>query len=121
MSWEVEYSDEFGEWWDGLDEPIQDAIAMVVRNLQRLGPALPHPYSSGITSSKHSHMRELRIQHRGKPYRVLYTFDPRRAAIFLIGGAKFKGNRFYREMVPKADGIYDLHIAEIENEDSDHG
>ena len=31
-------------------------------------------------------MRELRIQHAGEPYRVLYAFDPRRTAILLIGG-----------------------------------
>jgi DNA-binding transcriptional regulator YiaG len=33
-------------------------------------------------------MRELRIQHAGRPYRVLYAFDPRRAAILLLGGDK---------------------------------
>lgn len=60
----------------------------VVRLLEEHGPSLRFPYSSGITGSKHSHMRELRIQHEGRPYRVLYTFDPRRTAILLIGGDK---------------------------------
>lgn len=32
--------------------------------------------------------RWRRIQHRGRPYRVLYAFDPRRVAILLIGGEK---------------------------------
>jgi DNA-binding transcriptional regulator YiaG len=33
-------------------------------------------------------MRELRIQHEGRPYRVLYAFDPRRSAIRLFGADK---------------------------------
>jgi hypothetical protein len=121
MVWEIEYTDEFKDWWDSMDEFTQDEIAMAVNNLHRLGPSLPHPYSSGINSSRHRHMRELRIQHRGKPYRVLYAFDPRRTAILLLGGMKDEGRRFYRKMVPRADRIYDQHLAEIENEDSDHG
>ena len=49
---------------------------------------LPFPYSSGVESSRHRHMRELRVQHQGRPYRVLYAFDPRRTAILLLGGDK---------------------------------
>jgi hypothetical protein len=55
-------------------------------------------------------MRELRIQHEGRPYRVLYAFDPRRAAMLLIGGDK-TGNEEY---VPLADAIYDRHLRELE-------
>ncbi len=46
------------------------------------------PHSSGVETSRHKHMRELRIQHEGRPYRVLYAFDPRRTAVLLIGGDK---------------------------------
>jgi hypothetical protein len=61
-------------------------------------------------------MRELRIQHEGRPYRVLYAFDPRRAAVLLIGGDKTGNDRWYDEYVPIADGIYDEHIAELKEE-----
>jgi hypothetical protein len=61
-------------------------------------------------------MRELRIQHEGRPYRVLYAFDPRRAAILLIGGDKTGSNRWYEEYVPRGDDIYDQHLKELENE-----
>ena len=121
MVWEIEYTDEFKTWWDHLDESTQDEIAMVVKNLERLGPSLPYPHSSGIRNSRHNRMRELRIQHRGKPYRVFCAFDPRRTAILLIGGIKTEGTRFYRDMVPRADKIYDQHLAEIRNEEPDHG
>jgi hypothetical protein len=66
----------------------QVSVGRVVELLVEHGPSLPFPYSSGIATSRHRHMRELRIQHEGRPYRVLYAFDPRRAAILLLGGAK---------------------------------
>jgi hypothetical protein len=37
------------------------------------------------------------VQHAGKPYRVLYAFDPRRCAILLIGGDKTGHERLYDE------------------------
>ena len=61
-------------------------------------------------------MRELRIQHEGRPYRVLYAFDPRRAAMLLTGGDKTGNNRWYWEYVPLADAIYDRHLRDLENE-----
>jgi hypothetical protein len=86
----------------------------VVEMLERAGPMLPFPYSSGISGSKFSHMRELRIQHEGRPYRVLYAFDPRRSALLLLGGNKTGDDRWYERMVPKADLLYEQHLKEIE-------
>jgi hypothetical protein len=75
--WEVEYTDDFEAWWDSLDEGEQDEVAKVVTLLQKYGPQLPFPFSSAIGGSKHGHMRELRVQYKGNPYRALYAFDPR--------------------------------------------
>ena len=116
MPFEVEYTDEFRDWWDTLSEPEQDDVAATVELLEDKGPTLPFPYSSGIDDSKHSHMRELRIQHAGKPYRVLYAFDPRRTAILLIGGDKTGNDRWYKEFVPIADALYDQHVEELKKE-----
>ena len=113
MTCEVEYTDEFGDWWNNLSEGEQDSVAAKVQLLEQLGPHLPYPHSSGVNTSRHSHMRELRIQHRGDPYRVLYAFDPRRMAILLIGGCKTGGDRWYERMVPVADDLYDEHLKEI--------
>ena len=110
MPWEIEYTDPFERWWQGLDESEQESVAAVVGLLEVKGPSLPHPYSSGVASSRHSHMRELRIQHKGEPYRVLYAFDPRRTAILLLGGCKAGDDRWYVENVPLADNIYDEHL-----------
>lgn len=113
MTWEVEYTDEFGDWWEPLSAEEQESIDASVRLLEEQGPRLPFPHSSGINQSKHGHMRELRIQHQGRPYRVLYAFDPRRAAILLIGGDKTGDDRWYDTHVPIADQLYDDHLEEI--------
>jgi hypothetical protein len=114
--WEVEYTDEFGEWWQGLTEAEQESVNAHVRLLEERGPQLGHPHSSGIARSKHRHMRELRVQHRGRPYRVLYAFDPRRTAILLIGGDKTGNDRWYEAYVPLADRLYDEHLAALRKE-----
>ncbi len=101
MSWEVEYTDVFGNWWDGLR------------------PALPFPHSSAVHRSAYSRMRELRIQHAGRPYRMLYAFDPRRVAIVLVGGDKTGNHRWYEEFVPRADQLYKRHLTQLEREERD--
>lgn len=115
MTWEVEFSAEFGQWWESLSAAEQKSVDFTVTLLQEVGPTLRMPHSSGIQMSKHNHMRELRIQHDGRPYRVLYAFDPRRAAILLVGGDKTGKDRWYEEYVPLADAIYDQHLRELEN------
>jgi hypothetical protein len=110
MPWEVEYTDEFETWWNGLAEAEQESVDASVRLLEQLGPHLPFPHSSSVKKSKHGHMRELRIQHRGRPYRILYAFDPRRAAILLLGGDKTGNKRWYETNVPVADRLYDEHL-----------
>ena len=50
-------------------------------------------------------MRELRIQHSGRPYRILYAFDPKRIAVLLIGGDKTGNAHWYEIFVPIADRL----------------
>ena len=116
MPCEVEYTEEFEEWWNTLSESEQDDIAATVGLLEEKGAMLAFPYSSGIEGSKHSHMRELRIQHAGEPYRVLYAFDPRRNAILLIGGKKTGDDRWYDKYIPIADALYEKHLKTLSKE-----
>lgn len=113
MSWGIEYTDEFGEWWTDLTEEQQLKVAAVVDELEEHGPHLSFPLCSGISTSRHAHMRELRIQVSGRPFRVLYAFNPERNAILLIGGDKTGDDRWYDWMVPIADKLYDQHLEEL--------
>jgi hypothetical protein len=114
MEWEVEFTDEFEEWWDKLSEEEQDSVAMKVGLLKTAGPALGRPHADKIQSSRHQNMKELIVQHAGRPYRVLFIFDVRRCAMLLIGGDKTGNSRWYEEFVPVADNIYDNHLQELE-------
>ncbi len=40
MSWEVEYTDEFEEWWNTLSEGEQESINASIQLLEALGPTL---------------------------------------------------------------------------------
>ena len=118
MKWTVEFTDEFEGWWNSLTEAEQISIAASVELLEDLGPKLSYPHTSGLSSSRHPHMRELRTQHAGRPYRTLFAFDPRRCAILLIGGDKTGDNRWYERNIPLADRLYDEHLDMLRKEDA---
>ncbi|BAZ15400.1 hypothetical protein NIES4071_72720 [Calothrix sp. NIES-4071] len=116
MSWDIEYTNEFDSWWQTLTANQQDDVVSIVKLLEESGTLLSFPYSSGVNGSKHSHMRELRIQSGGNPIRIFYAFDPRRIAILLIGGDKTGDKRFYEKYIPIADQLYDEYLKEIREE-----
>ncbi len=116
MACEIEFTDEFGAWWSELTLAEQESVRYYVELLETKGTALGYPHCSGIKDSRHAHMRELRVQHEGRPYRVLYAFDPRRMAILLLGGDKTGNSRWYDEYVPRADRLYDSYIELIRKE-----
>jgi len=116
MAWEVEFTDEFEQWWESLTESEQNGIDRTVRILKQLGPLLTEPYSKSVLTSRYSHMRELRVQHGGEPIRILYAFDPRRVALLLLGGNKTGDDRWYEQCVPKADVLYEQHLRELAKE-----
>ena len=61
-------------------------------------------------------MKELRAS-RGGALRVLFAFDPLRSAILLLGGDKSgQWDEWYRTAVPRADDLYEEHLAELELE-----
>jgi hypothetical protein len=121
MEWEVEFTDEFGHWWESLGEGEQESVRASVKLLEDFGPGLPYPHSSSVTTSRHGNMRELRVQHAGHPYRILYAFDPRRCAILLIGGEKTGNDRWYEKYVPIADRLYDEHLKTLRKEGLKNG
>jgi hypothetical protein len=104
---DVLFTDEFEGWWDGLSAAEQDSVDRVVLMLVEHGPALRFPHSSKVETSDYSHMRELRIQHEGRPYRVLYAFNPERNALLLIGGDKTGGDRRTKSSFPLRSACID--------------
>ncbi len=113
--WEVEFTDEFGEWWSTLTLDQQVSITSAVEIVELRGPGLGRPLVDRIESSRHQHMKELRIPQGN--IRIFFAFDPLRNAILLIGGDKTgRWIEFYREMIPLADAFYDEHLRILKRE-----
>ena len=116
MAWNVEYTDEFGQWWQSLNESEQIDVDAVIGLLEQRGPLLARPFADTVQTSQHHNMKELRIQHDGRLYRVLFAFDPGRSAILLIGGDKTGNDRWYEQFVPIADRLFTQHLKKLRKE-----
>lgn len=120
MAWEVEYTNEFGTWYEALTEEEQQEVVARVELLEQAGPALGRPIVDQVHQSRHPNLKELRVS---GGIRVLFAFDPRRTGILLIGGDKSpydpdspNRNRWYDHYVPIADDLYDTHLRELREE-----
>lgn len=85
--WEVEVTDAFVAWWSTLSDAQREDVTDRVDLLAERGPDLGRPVVDRIHSSRHQSMKELRAA-KGGALRVLFSFDPRRQAILLLGGDK---------------------------------
>jgi hypothetical protein len=113
MTWEVEVSDEFREWYSSRTVDLREAIAAAVDALAQAGPDLGRPLVDTLKGSRYPNMKELRVQHQGRPYRILFIFDPRRNAYLILGGDKSGDPRWYEVAIRKADRIYAQYLREI--------
>ena len=104
---------EFEAWVGGLNHREQKAVLQVVKLLQAAGVGLGEPYSSALKGSRHP-LRELRPKRGASPLRVIYAFDPKREALLLLGGDKGDDKRFYERAIPRAEQLWEAHLAEIE-------
>jgi hypothetical protein len=108
MATEVIITADFESWWDGLAVEEQKSVAVVVAMLEERGATLPFPYSSGIAGS--TKLRELRVQHAGKPYRVLHAPNAMQSCCW--GGNKAGTGRWYDRHVPKAEKLFAAYLKE---------
>ena len=111
--WTVITTDLFNEWLEQQDESTQEKVLAALVILQQQGPSLGRPLVDTVYNSKFTNMKELRVQHRGKPLRAFFAFDPLRQAIVLCIADKGGKKRFYKEMLAIADEQYELHLASL--------
>jgi len=113
MSWDVEASDEFIAWYDELTVDELESVNQSVEVLAEKGPELGRPQVDTLKASKIPNLKELRVQHGGRPIRILFAFDPRRVGYLILGGDQTGDNRWYETSIPKAEAIYRQHLLEI--------
>ena len=106
---EVVLTNEALAWFESLSETEKAAVSHLLDVLEINGVSLGFPYSSQIQGSKYA-LRELRK--KGQPIRMLYTFDPERQAVVLMGGDKTGDDRFYEREVPRAEKIWEQYLQE---------
>lgn len=113
MSWEIETSDEFIAWYDELTADELESVNQSVELLAEEGPDLGRPQVDTLKGSKIPNLKELRVQHGGRPIRILFAFDPRRVGYLILGGDKTGDDRWYKTAIPIAEAIYQQHLREI--------
>jgi hypothetical protein len=115
--WSVATTSEFDQWFAQLPTDGQAEVIAKVNLLKLLGPKLKRPHADTLNGSKHSNMKELRADTRSQVLRIAFAFDPKRSAILLIGGNKtgMSQRRFYKELIAKADALYDAHLAALKS------
>lgn len=108
--WKVVQANEFGKWYAEQDADAREDIFAKIEVLATVGPSLGRPNVDTVYESRFPNMKELRVQSKGRPFRIFFVFDPKRQAVLLIGGDKTGKKRFYKEMVPIADQIYERYL-----------
>ncbi|MEQ8974703.1 MAG: type II toxin-antitoxin system RelE/ParE family toxin [Coleofasciculus sp. C1-SOL-03] len=96
------------------NDEIQESIAMVLDILEEQGASLGRPYVDTIKGSSLPNMKELRVQHAGEPYRILFAFDPKRQAVLLLGGNKSGDKRWYEKNIPIAERRFREYLEETQ-------
>ena len=114
MEWDVQLDEDFAAWLAGLDTEVRNEIIAHANLLREHGPRLGRPYVDTLKGSAFPNMKELRVQFRGDPWRILFAFDPNRAAILLIGGNKRGDKRWYKKHLPIADEGFRRHLERLE-------
>ncbi len=102
--WEILTVELFDTWMLDLTQAEQVDVLTSIKLLEVHGPMLARPYADSLEdTNKVNNLKELRIQHKGKPYRVFFAFDPKRRGVLLCGGDKTGDKRFYKKMIPIAE------------------
>jgi hypothetical protein len=115
MTWKVVTVDYFDTWFLGLDASEQQDVLAAILVLEQFGPALGRPYVDSIKGTeKVKNLKELRVQHKGKSFRVFFAFDPLRQAVMLCGGDKTGDKQFYKTMIPIAEQEFLDYLRELE-------
>ena len=84
MPWSVDLHAQFVAEFDALPESVQDELLAHMAVLEVFGPQLGRPRVDTLNGSRHKNMKELRFE-----------------------------RRFYRQLIAKADGRFDTHLADL--------
>jgi hypothetical protein len=118
MTWSVLLDTAFEAEFQELPEAVQDELLAHAKLLGAFGPQLGRPRADTLKGSRHANMKELRFDANNGVWRIAFAFDPRRRAILLVAGDKAgtAENRFYKQLIEKADNRFAAHLERLEAE-----
>jgi hypothetical protein len=73
MAFTVNFSAGFRDWFNEQDKPLQRVVLFSVGLLEERGPQLPRPHVDTLKGTKLKNLKELRVDYRGEPYRILFA------------------------------------------------
>jgi hypothetical protein len=96
-------------WIDSLDDGTHARVVQAIDALAEVGPGLGRPLVDTIRGSAIPNLKELWVS----TVRVLFVFDPWRAAVLLVAGDKVKRwTEWYEEAIPVAEQRYKRYLTE---------
>ena len=118
VAWDIDFHGQFVPEFEALDPAVQNRLYAHVDVLKILGPRMGRPRVDTLAGSRHANMKELRFDAADGVWRFAFAFDPVRKAIILCGGDKsgVSQQRFYRQLIDKADERFDHHLAAVKVE-----
>lgn len=102
--------DDFATWLDEQEEERRIKVFGHLELLQERGPLLGRPYVDTLKGSTIPNLKELRVQHKTEPIRILFAFDPKQQAVIILGGSKQADKRWYETNIPIAERMFSEHL-----------
>lgn len=115
-AWTILFHREFVPEFEQLDHGVRLDLLANLELLRQFGPRLGRPVVDTLKGAAMTNLKELRFRSGGGAWRIAFAFDPKRRAVVLCGGDKagISGDRFYRNLVKRAEKRFADHLREME-------
>jgi hypothetical protein len=107
VAWEIDFTPEAEAWLKGLSKHDRARMTRQIEKVHQGGPKLGRPTVDSLKGSRHSNMKEIRVQRTG--LRMLFAFDREQRGIVLTGTNRAKTKHVFSSTISRADHLLDIH------------
>lgn len=121
MPYALFYLEEFAVWLDAQEQSLKLKTLAHLELLKERGPLLGRPFVDTLKGSTEvTNLKELRVQYKTEPIRILFAFDPKQQAVIILGGSKQGDKRWYDINIPRAEKLFLEHLERQREEDEEN-